>query len=77
MSRLTDLAKGRVRFICARRGALVYETADASVRFLVPFDEMGAGQFFPEDKAIYFMKWIKPVVSEQAANAAPQKGVRS
>ena len=62
MSRLTDLAKGKVRLICVRRGALVYETEDSTIRFLVPFEEMGDGQFFPEDRAIYFMKWIKPVV---------------
>jgi hypothetical protein len=62
MSRLTDLAKGKVRFVCARRGSLVYETEDSAVRFTIPFDEMGDGQFFPEDKAIYFMKWIKPLV---------------
>jgi hypothetical protein len=64
MSRLTDLAKGKVRFICARRGSLVYETEDSTVRFTIPFDEMGDGQFFPEDKAIYFMKWIKPIIKE-------------
>lgn len=62
MSRLTDLAKGKVNLVCARRGALVYETEDCTVRFLVPFEEMGDGVFFPEDKAIYFMKWIKPIV---------------
>jgi len=66
MSRLTDIAKTKVRLICARRGALVYETEDGTVRFLVPFDEMGDAQFFPEDKAIYFMKWIKPVVKQMA-----------
>ena len=74
MSRLSEIAKRKVRLICARRGALVYETEDATIRFLVPFEEMGDGQFYPEDKAIYFMKWIKEIVKASADTSAPTVG---
>lgn len=59
MSLLNDRIKDKhVRFVSARRGALIYQ-CDDGFKFEVPIDEMGDGEFKAEDKAIYFMRWIR------------------
>ena len=44
-------------FVCARRGDLIYRIGTFS--FAVPIADMGDGEFLPEDKAIFFMRWIR------------------
>jgi hypothetical protein len=72
MNRLTEIAKGRVRFVSARRGELIYVTDMYGYRFAVPISEIGDAEFKAEDKAIYFLRWIGPVVEasfEQGSEA--------
>ena len=44
-------------FVSARRGDLIYRIGTFS--FAVPIVDMGDGEFLPEDKAIFFMRWIR------------------
>lgn len=45
-------------FVCARRGELIYKVGHA-FRFSVPMSDMGDGEFLAQDKAIFFMRWIR------------------
>ena len=44
-------------FVSARRGDLIYRIGTFS--FAVPMADIGDGEFLPEDKAIFFMRWIR------------------
>lgn len=51
----------KVFFKFFQNGILFYET-EKGLSFEVPIIETGTGRFLPEQKAIQFMKWIKPAV---------------
>jgi hypothetical protein len=54
-------------FVCARRGELIYRIVTPAqqghpghnFKFSVPMDDMGDGEFLAQDKAIFFMRWIR------------------
>lgn len=64
---LKDHIKGPVKFKYARKGNLWYQCATGFM-FPVPFDDMGDGDFLPEDKGTLFMRWIrKQLEAEKSA----------
>ena len=63
---LIAMVKGRVRFEFFRDGCLHYVT-DSGFKFTVPVKDTGTATFFPEDKGLYLMRWLRPAVA--AANA--------
>lgn len=67
---ITDHVKGRARFVHARAGHLYYRT-DSGLEFPIPFTEMDDATFLSEDKAIFFMKWIRKFLKTvEAGNIA-------
>lgn len=55
---LKDHVKGKVTFRYFRDGNLFYET-DTNLIFPVPVEDTGKGIFQAEDKALYFMRYIR------------------
>jgi hypothetical protein len=56
---LKELVKNKtVRFQYYRDGELTYKTEDG-FEFQVPISDAGMGTFLAEDKAIFFMRWIR------------------
>ena len=56
---LTEMVKDKtVRFVHYRDGELTYRTEDG-FEFPVPISDTGTGTFQAEDKAIFFMRWIR------------------
>ena len=58
---LKDMVKDqkKVRFSFYRHGELWYVT-ECGFEFPVPIDDVGDAVFLQEDKAILFMRWIRP-----------------
>ena len=57
--KLIDLVKDQqVHFIFARETQLWYKTT-SGFAFPVPFEDMEKGTFLRDDKAIYFMRYIR------------------
>lgn len=57
--KLIDLVKDQqVHFIFARESQLWYKTTSDFV-FPVPMEDMGKGTFLRDDKAIFFMRYIR------------------
>ncbi len=57
--RITELVKGRkARFVHYREGNFIYET-EGGFQFPVPLDEVGNATLLMEDKALFFMRWIR------------------
>lgn len=57
--KLIDLVKNQeVHFMFARETQLWYKTT-SGFAFPVPFEDMGKGTFLRDDKAIYFMRYIR------------------
>lgn len=67
MYNLATLVKQQVHFDYYRDGSLYYQTCDG-FRFGVPVGDAGTGTFKSTDKAIFYMRWIRPAVT--AANAS-------
>jgi hypothetical protein len=64
---LKEMVKDKmVRFVYYRDGELIYITEDG-FEFVVPISDAGTGTFKAEDKAIFFMRWIRKQVEEQAS----------
>ena len=61
MSTLTikDHVKGQVTFQFYRDGSLWYKT-DSGFQFPVPIEDIGNATFLATDKAILFMRYIRP-----------------
>lgn len=60
MKTLTELVKdNKVRFTHARKGNLWYVTENEQFEFPVPFADMADATFNSEDKAMFFMRWIR------------------
>ncbi len=62
----------KVTFVRYRKGELIYST-ECGFEFPVPTDDTGDGVFLAEDKAMFFMRYIRQHIAsiekEQAANA--------
>lgn len=48
----------KVKFLFYRQKELWYET-ELGYKFPVPIDDTGEGTFLPEDKAMFFMRYIR------------------
>ena len=56
---ITELVKGRkARFVHYREGNFIYET-ESGFQFPVPLEEVGNATLMSEDKALFFMRWIR------------------
>ena len=55
----------KVRFKFYRMGILYYET-EKGLLFEVPVSDAGTGIFNAEDKAINYMRWIRPQLKKNA-----------
>lgn len=60
MSTLKDHVKGKVTFAFYRANNLYYRT-ESGLEFPVPIEDANSNSatFFAEDKAIYYMRWIR------------------
>lgn len=63
--KLVDLVRDgkKVKFQYYRGGELIYAT-ECGFEFPVPIKDAGTGIFKNEDKAILFMRWIRPHIEE-------------
>ncbi len=56
---ITELVKGKkARFVHYRECNFIYET-EGGFQFPVPLDEVGNATLLMEDKALFFMRWIR------------------
>ena len=65
---ITELVKDkRAHFVHYREGHFIYETDDG-FQFPVPLADIGTATLLAEDKALFFMRWIRPhlAIVEQA-----------
>ena len=53
------VTNGRVKFISYRKGNLWYEVEGFKFEFPVPVSDVGDAEFKRDDKAIYFMRYIR------------------
>lgn len=64
MGKLAEIVKNKnVYFTRYRKGELIY-TLEDSFEFAVPISDTGDGEYLATDKAIYFLRWITPVIAE-------------
>lgn len=71
--KIADLYKGRVKFVRYQNGELWYRHEDHDFEFPVPTYDTGEGIFLPEDKASYFLRWMRPqlaLIEEGRAESA-------
>ncbi len=55
---LKDHVAGMAKFSFYRAGNLYY-TTDSGLEFPVPLEDTDGATFLSEDKAIFFMRWIR------------------
>ncbi len=55
---IKDYIQGKVRFSYYKKGDLYYLTENGFL-FRVPIEDAGDAVFLPEDKGIYFMRYIR------------------
>lgn len=56
---IKDIVKDKqAHFLSFREGNFLYETDDG-FKFLVPLEDVQGVTLLAEDKAIYFMRWIR------------------
>lgn len=56
---ITNLVKNKtVRFVHYRDGRFIYQTEDG-FQFPVPLADIGTATLLAEDKALFFMRWIR------------------
>lgn len=48
----------KVNFVRYRKGELIYVT-ECGFEFIVPIEDTGDGTFLAEDKAMFFMRYIR------------------
>jgi len=58
--KLVDLIKDNVEFVRYQSGELWYRCANHDFEFPVPVSDTGEGVFLPEDKGVFFTRWIRP-----------------
>lgn len=56
--KLSDHVKGKAHFSFYRGGYLYYKT-DSGLEFPVPVEDTDSATFLNEDKALFFMRWIR------------------
>jgi hypothetical protein len=67
---ITELVKNKkARFIHFREGNFIYETEDG-FQFPVPLADVGSATLLAEDKALFFMRWIRQHLAEMEKSAA-------
>lgn len=64
----------KVNFQFYRDGELWYQT-ECGFDFPVPVSDTGKGMFKNNDKAVYFMRWIRPQI-EAVEKAKKECGIR-
>lgn len=57
-SKMADYVRGKVKFQFYREGHLYYKTENG-LEFPVKISDTDGATFMAEDKAIYFMRWIR------------------
>lgn len=56
---ITELVKDKkARFVRYREGHFIYQTDDG-FQFPVPLTDVGSATLLAEDKALFFMRWIR------------------
>jgi len=65
MKTIKDHIQGTVKFKFYRDGNLWYETSTALV-FPVPISDTNTALFPAEEKGIFFMRWIRKFLAENA-----------
>jgi len=56
---ITELVRNKqARFVHYREGKFIYQTEDG-FQFPIPLTEVGAATLLAEDKALFFMRWIR------------------
>ena len=68
---LNQLLKERAYFVYYRDGNLVYKT-DSGFCFQVPITDCDQAQFKNEDRAMFFLRWIRPAYAEVLKELNPQ-----
>lgn len=62
--KLIDIVKDKkVKFVSFRENSFLYETEDGFA-FHVPLDDIKGATLLAEDKAIYYMRWIRKHFNE-------------
>ena len=57
--KLSELVQNKkARFVHYRDGNFIYETEDG-FQFPVPLSDIGTATLLPEDKALFFLRWIR------------------
>ena len=60
---LNQILKEKAYFVYYREGKLVYKT-DSGFVFHVPVSECDQAKFSNEDRAMFFLRWIRPVYTK-------------
>jgi hypothetical protein len=60
---IIDIVKGKARFTQLKDGELWYQTEVGDFEFPVPLADTVGAVFRAEDKAIFFMRWIRKHMS--------------
>jgi hypothetical protein len=67
---ITELVKNKTaRFVHYREGNFIYETEDG-FQFPVPLAEVGNATLLAQDKALFFMRWIRQHMATMDATVA-------
>lgn len=56
--KIKEHVKGRVKFVKYQDATLYYKT-ETEIQFAVPIEDTGGAVFLNEDKALFFMRWIR------------------
>ena len=63
---IKDMVKDKkVKFLFYKEGELWY-TTECGFKFPVPIDDVGTAAMNAEDKALFFMRWIRKGLTKQA-----------
>ena len=67
-----QIAKGVAQFDSYQNGVLYYnliyfvdeaaQKTDAIIRVPIPLDDVGTGEFFPEMKGMYILRWVNKYI---------------
>ena len=69
------LIKELATFSFYRDGGLYYKTSVSGFMFRIPVDDIGTGTLRSQEKAIVFLRWLKPAYDEYVAELADAQGV--
>ncbi len=68
------VGKGQKVFLVKIKDGEVWYKTECDFEFPVPFKDLAGAEFLPEDKALYFMRWITPHV-KQIENARQTQSI--